>query len=62
VGTRSAADVPTWVEIALGGAVCVNVFIAVGADYTPQKARRPAGKGKKKQQAHQGPSSSSIEG
>jgi hypothetical protein len=59
VGTRSAGGVPTWADIARGGGVSVNVFIGAGADYTKPKARRPAGKGEKKQQGHQRPASSS---
>jgi hypothetical protein len=62
VGTRSAGGVPTWADMARGGGVCVNVFIGAGADYTKPKARRPAGKGKKKQQGHQRPASSSMAG
>jgi hypothetical protein len=62
VGTRSAGGVPTWADIARGGGVSVNVFIGAGADYTKSKARRPAGKGKKKQQGHQRPASSSMAG
>jgi hypothetical protein len=58
VGTRSPGGVPSWADIARGGGVSVSVFMAVGADYTTPKARRPVGKGKKKQQAHQAPSSS----
>jgi hypothetical protein len=48
VGTRSAGSVSTWADIARGGGVSVNVFIGAGADYTKAKARRSAGKGKKK--------------
>jgi hypothetical protein len=62
VGTRSAGGVPTWADIARGGGVSVNVFIGAGADYTKPKARRPARKGKKKQQGHQRPASSSMAG
>jgi hypothetical protein len=45
-----AGGFPTWADIARGGGVSVNVFIGGGAGYTKPKARRPAGKGKKKQQ------------
>jgi hypothetical protein len=62
VGTRSAGGVPTWADIARGGGVSVNVFIGAGADYTKPKARRPAEKGKKKQQGRQRPASSSMAG
>jgi hypothetical protein len=62
VGNRPAGGVPTRVDIARGGGVSVNVFIGGGAGYTKPKARRPAGRGKKKQQGQQRPASSSIAG
>jgi hypothetical protein len=54
-GHRSAGGVPTSADIARGGGVSINVFIGAGAGYTKPKARRPAGKGKKKQQGQQRP-------
>jgi hypothetical protein len=62
VGARSTGGVPTWADIARGGGVSVNVFLGGGAGYTKPKARRPAGKGKKKQQGQQRPASSSVAG
>jgi hypothetical protein len=62
VGNRSAGGVPTWADIARGRGVSVNVFIGADAGYTKPKARRPAGNGKKKQQGHQRPASSSMAG
>jgi hypothetical protein len=62
VGTRSAGGVPTCAAMARGGGVSVNVVIGARADYTKPKARRPTGKGKKKQQGHQRPASSSMTG
>jgi hypothetical protein len=59
---RSAGGVSTWADIAWGGCVSVNVFIDGGAGYTKPKARRPAGKGKKKHQGQQRPASSSMAG
>jgi hypothetical protein len=52
-GYRSAGGVPTWADIARGGGVSVDVFIGAGAGYTKPNARRPAGKGKKKQPGQQ---------
>jgi regulator of replication initiation timing len=62
VGARPTGGVPTWADIARGGGVSVNVFLGGGAGYTKPKARRPGGKGKKKQQGQQRPASSSVAG
>jgi hypothetical protein len=47
--TRSAGGVPTWADIARAS---TSLYISGGAGYTKPNARRPAGKGKKKQQGH----------